>query len=76
MFWKRWWPAARRRDEARLATLVQVAARLPVLDGLSQAELERLAQLALAFIDGKSLVRVDDGALEDDAVAAIARTGV
>lgn len=72
MFWKRWWPAARRRDEARLATLVQVAARLPVLDGLSEAELERLAQLALAFIDGKSLVRVDDGALEDDAVAAIA----
>lgn len=74
MFWKYF---AQHQDRTRSLQLLRDAIPdLPLLMALSAAECDRLAQLALAFIDGKSFTRVDGEPLVDGDAAALALQAV
>ncbi|WP_235930129.1 M90 family metallopeptidase [Craterilacuibacter sinensis] len=74
MFWKN--VGADHVRARKLQFLRDVMPGLPLLAGLSEEDCTRLAELALLFIDSKSLLRVDGESLEDQDAAELALQAV
>lgn len=74
MFWKS--VGADHVRTHKLQFLRDVIPDLPLLAGLSEDDCTRLAELALFFIDSKSLLRVDGEHLEDQDAAELALQAV